>query len=131
VDGSSIAGLLRGGSISGCSGSSFLGDLLGEVWLECSTICGEAWAKVDGMGGTGMCWILLESDSSTRRIALGVAGRPMCGPFRFAYMLLPALGSTLALRLGRSLSLIGTKTVLGNSARVGMPLVGAGESSSG
>jgi len=90
-------------------------------------MAGEAWAKLLGIGGTGTS-CLLESDSMTNRIALGVAGSPIAGPLRFANMLLPALGSTLALRNGRSSFLGGTYVVLGSSmgGGGGLPVSGAG-----
>jgi hypothetical protein len=75
--------------------------------------------KLAGIGGMAGTLFLLESDSRTRRIALGVAGRPSGGPFRFANMLLPALGSTLALRDGRSSFLGGTYVVLGSARNAG------------
>ena len=86
---------------SSCSllGERRLGDCMGMAGRAGGG--GEVYANVDGIGGTGtLC--LLESDSMTRRMARGVAGSPITGPLRFAYMLLPALGSTLALRKGRS-----------------------------
>lgn len=111
--------------------SAALGECLTGDWRCCwAGKAGDACAKVDGIGGTGtLC--LLESDSMTRRIALGVAGRPITGPLRFAYMLLPALGSTLALRKGRSSFLGGTYVVLGSSMSEGVRLTGAGVRRSG
>jgi hypothetical protein len=115
-----------------CSSGSLFGECLVGDWrcdFADAGMAGEAWAKVDGIGGTGTLLVRLpDSDSMTKRIALGVAGSPITGPLRFAYMLLPALGSTLALRDGRSSFLGGWYVVLGSSMSV---VSGAGVISSG
>jgi len=109
------------------SASTFLGETLaGEGWFDRG---GEASAKVVGIGGTGTCDPLLESDWSTNRMAFGVAGSPILGP-RLAYMLRLAPGSTVWLLVGRSFA--GTNVVFGSSKKAwGDVLFVVGNNSSG